>query len=288
MMNSTKGDCSYCGIPFSYKLSQCPVCGEQAFPNVRLADRQEERDELERRYQEALSDAESRGCKDAVLAFEREIAVRSKAITNNKSRIVFDKSISDNELYASYYERIEGGSRIPDDDNWDFFRRITDETIFPYFKSDIHFAALTLDGEGLPNYGDCSIVFRDNMIDRRTSVIECNSVMLIIKIWDELKKNCGLPFGYRTVWEDRAKLCIAKLSGKINSDIDPGDYPKLLLTSDKDRTKDEFVEIHIYGKISRYTLERVIIQKSSRPPDEDIINKLKEKLSEIGVKVEER
>lgn len=75
---------------------------------------------------------------------------------------------SDHELYATFYELIEGGVRMPVGDEWDFRRQSADLALFPGYFKHIRFAALSLDGIGLSTFGSCSIMLRN---DNRASGI---------------------------------------------------------------------------------------------------------------------
>jgi len=53
---------------------------------------------------------------------------------------------SDNVLYATFYQLVGMGARRPEDTQTDLERLIADDIIFPYYKHEIRFAALSLTG----------------------------------------------------------------------------------------------------------------------------------------------
>ena len=53
-------------------------------------------------------------------------------------------------------------------------RVFADDALFPGYKEQIRFAALSLDGKGLSSYGECTLILRDHMIAHRASVLEGN------------------------------------------------------------------------------------------------------------------
>jgi hypothetical protein len=253
---------------------------------VRAAEDPEECAELEVRYQSAQTEAANRSAsanlKDFEAAITHTVVVIARSV-NEVQRL----ATSDKEVYATFHQLVGAGIKIPEDNKWDTVRVLTDHALFPGYKEQIRFAALSLDGIGLSNYGACSIVFRTDMIEHRTSVFEENSTLFMkhhnIEIWNADK----LPRGYRATWKDRGKLCIAKLSKKIHAGTQSSDYPKLLLRQGTTPGEDEFVEAHICGPMTARTMQLVTFSPHRNPPERVIIEALKEMLDKIGVLVKE-
>jgi hypothetical protein len=193
-------------------------------------------------------------------------------------------AMSDNELYATYYQLIGGGVKIPEGDNWDILRAVADSALFPNYKEHIRFAALSLDGIGLSHYGECSIVLRNNLIAHRASVFEENSVLFMKHRKISMSKADKLPKGYRATWKDRARLCVAKIHKNIDASTKADEYSALLLQQGATSEKDEFVEAHIYGPMTRRTIEHVKISPR-RKKSATILKAMKEKLSKAGVTI---
>lgn len=141
--------CTYCTNDFPFSAGQCPHCGQPGlFPNVYAAEEPDERAALDRRYKSAQTDSMKRGATASLNDFETA-AASSKAVIARSIIELQRIAMSDNELYATYYQLIGGGVKIPEGDNWDILRAVADSALFPNYKEHIRFAALSLDGMGL-------------------------------------------------------------------------------------------------------------------------------------------
>lgn len=170
------------------------------------------------------------------------------------------------ELYATYYQlqtlRVPRG--LPEASGepiWDKIRAVADETLFGKQKQEIRFAALSLDGSGLANYGDCTLVLREEMIAHRASAIEENSLIFMdrhdIKVW----RAAELPKGYRSTWRERDRLCVAKLCSKLAANTTSRDFPGILLRQGATSLEDEFIEVHVFGPVTIRTVWKVVLHK---------------------------
>lgn len=257
---------------------------------MRAAQRPDERAALERRYNEATERAVTRGADSALHNFEAVVNQESQAVIARSLTEVQRLAESDNELYATFYQLRNAGVRLPEGRKWDVLRTLTDDALFWGYKEEIRFAALTLNNLGLSNYGECSCVLLNDSIAHRASVFEENSVLFMEHHDIRLAKANDLPRGYRATWEDRAKLCVAKLGDRIDSTTTKTEYAAILLRNGETSTDDEFVEVHVYGPMTARTFERIILMqgaskrrgKASRP----IMRALQEKLAKLDVKLE--
>lgn len=140
-------------------------------------------------------------------------------------------------------------------------------------------AALSLDGNVLKSYGDCSWVLREDMIAHRASLFEENSVLFMEHHDVAIAEAHKLPRGHRAVWAERSKLCVAKLAAKIGHETTDAEFPKLLLRDGRTPEGDEFVEVHVGGPmpttlpptatprwLESSTSSRSSAQTSARPP----------------------
>jgi len=276
--------CADCKNDMPLSADRCPHCGRPGlFPNVRTAETPAERTTLDRRYQAAMKDSAARGAMSPVNDFEKAIA-DSKAVISRKHEEVQRLAASDRELYATFYNLLEAGVRLPEGSKWDTLRTLTDDALFPQYKEYIRFAALTLDGEGLVNYGDCSIVLRTDYIAHRASVFEENSVVFMDHHHILISRAHQLPLGYRSTWEQRGKLCVAKLYKSIDAGTQPDEYSTLLLRQGVTPEVDQFVEVHIYGPMTIRTVEQVILDpRRKRRLPVTILKALKARLPKYGV-----
>jgi hypothetical protein len=270
--------CEYCGNEVPLSWNYCPHCARPGlFPNVKAAQVPAEKKALERRYQAALRDASSRGAQADVGKFETVVA-NSKAVMARPLRELDRLAASDKELFPTFYRLLGEEVRLPHGNQWDPARRIADEALFPGYKEEIRFAALSLDGAGLSSYGDCSFVLRDDMIAHRASVFEENSTVFMKRHAYEP------PEGHRAAWGERAKLCVAKLARTIGPGMPEDQFPAILLRPGATPEDDEFVEVHIWGSMSLQTVERILVRTSRRKA---FRKALRDRLQGLGVMVEE-
>lgn len=274
--------CPSCGneVPLAREL--CPHCGHQGPPpNVKAAHAAEERQVLEQRYQAALQEAADRGCREVVESFE--IALQSsKAVINRRLADLERLATSDREIYASYYQRLGAELQSPAGDSWDRWRRMADATLFPLYEERIRFAALTLDGLGAQSYGECSLVLREEMIARRTTLFEDNSAVFL------RDRDFKLPPGHRAIWEDRSRLAVAKLAPAIHAGTNPADFPGLLLQQGATPEEDRFVEVHIWGPVTARTCQYAILIPKGGKAGRAFRKALRARLAAVGVQLEVR
>lgn len=275
--------CSFCGRPVPLESSLCPHCARPSlYPNVRVAEQETEREALAARHRLAVQGAESRGCGEAVRAFE-SAAGSSQAVLSRSLADVERLASSDRQLYATYYQLLEAEVKLPAGDKWDPLRRLADEALFPGYKDKIRFAALSLDGAGLSGYGECSLVLREEMVAHRASVLEGNSALLM-KNWAY-----NVPAGSRATWKERARLCVAKLAARLRPETTEADFASLLLRPGTRPEDDDFVEVHVWGPMSSWTFARVVLSgvAGGRKPARARVKALRARLKLAGIDLEE-
>jgi hypothetical protein len=280
--------CSHCGNDIPLAAERCPHCALPGiFPNVRAAEQAEEWEALNNRYKDALQQVVSRGCQQVAKDFEAAIS-DSQAVIARSLLEAYRIVSSDKQLYATYYQLVEAGVRLPSGGKWDILREMADGALFPGYKQNVRFAALSLDGYGLSNYGECFLVLHNHMIGHRASVFEENSVIFMEKHKILMSQAHNLPHGYRATWEERAKLCFAKLVDKLHPNTREDAFARIFLKEGKKSEEDSFVEVHIWGPMTIHTLEQVIINQPKRRADRVILKALGEKLSKVGVTINAR
>lgn len=277
--------CTYCHNDFPPSAVLCPHCARPAlYPNVFAAEDDVEREALESRYQATRKEIIKRGAGAVLKEFEKATADSKAVIARNKSEVL-RLATSTQQLYATYYQLTEGKVRLPDGDEWDVLRQLADTALFLGYKEDLRFGALSLDGVGLSNYGECSIVLRDDMISHRASVFEENSALFMERNNIKISRNPDLPKGYRATWDDRIKLCAAKLGCKIDSETNSDKYSELLIKKGASSVEDEFIEVHIWGPITVLTIEQVNVTSAAETRREAVIRAITAKLAKHNVKV---
>ena len=264
----------------------CPHCAQPSrFPNVLQAEEPEEQRSLDARYQQAKQDAANRGAHQAVQQFETEVKT-SQAVITRPFEEVARLAKSDKELYATYYQLTQ--LRIPLGETWDLLRDIADTALFgPRVKSEIRFATLVLDDEGLSNYGNCSVLLKEDLIAHRATVFHENSVMFMKRRNIKFSDAPALPLGYRATWAQRHLLCVAKLAGRLGASTLAAQFPRLLVKPGTPET-DEFVEVHVFGSMTVRTFARVIVRPKKRHPKKSQCLALEHELTKAGVPLEVR
>ena len=277
--------CRDCSERFPDSRPVCPHCGRPSlFPNVTAASRQEERHTLLERYHDAWSGLISRGCESVARAFEKEIQSRSVAVIAIPHGSLLELSKSDLHLFSNHYKKIAAGLQIPSGSGWDPLRSVVEEKLFPAYKQDIHFAALSLDQVGLRNYGNCSVVLKTDLIAHRASLFEDNNVVLLAKTL-KLHLNDELPLGFRSTWEDRHCLCIAKLCDDLKPHTIMAEFPSLLLNQAASTDDDRFIEVHVFGPMSLRTVDQVTVIDSARRVPKAVLAEIQRMLDSSGVPV---
>lgn len=255
------------------------------FPNVTQASLSKERDGLESRYQQALARAESRGTKAIVDDFELKTA-NTKAVLARSIPEVHRLATSENEIYATFYQLTEAGVKMPTGGKWDILRSVADQAVFPGYSKDLRFGALSLNELGLRSYGECSLVLSDNMIGHRATVFEKNSTRFFETNPMKMSEAHKMPEGYRALWAERGKLCVAKLADQMFTSTTISDFPKVLLKEGKKPDDNEFIEVNIWGPITSRAFEQVIVRRPKKRGDQLILHSLIEKLGKIGVRAQ--
>jgi hypothetical protein len=289
---SDERKCGECGEDFPSSQHRCPHCGRPSlFPNVYDAERESERQALEDRYQQALVLADQAGARSEVDRFEDAVRRNSKAVLCLDLTVVQQRAKSNREPFATYYQLVRSGARLPSGEKWDVLRHVAEEALFPGYKDEIHFAALALNGIGVTNYGNCSLTLREDRTAHRATVFEANNVVFTVyeqqtKIADAI----DLPPGFRATWKQREKLCVAKLAARIGRGTHADSFPGILLEPGESTDDDDFLEVHICGPMTIRTVERVVvIRKRIRNrlrPTMAAIRDLQETLEPFGIPVE--
>lgn len=272
--------CEYCNNDMSIFDERCPHCARSGIaPNIRATTVRVEREALTTRYREAIKDATSRGCESLIKEFESAISESRAVISLSKKTLM--ELIRDQSLYSNYYRLIDTEERSSQE--WDVIRELADTMLFGAQKKNIRFAALSLNERWLANYGECALVLRDELIAHRASVFEENSTRFVERRKIKISRRGALPPGYRASWNDRGRLCVAKLAPAITLETEPGHFPNLVMRGGANSSDDEFIEVHIWGPLTIRAVETVIL--SSRVRDNALTRALFAKLKQLGVPV---
>lgn len=277
--------CWHCGKQYLFSCENCLSCfkANQECPNIFQA--RQELDWLLKRYDLARESARQKGCLVQLDALE-EACINGEVVINRELKTIAHLAESSNYLYTNYYEKIRSGSLIPGGNKWDTWRQMADAALFPGYFDKIKFAALSLDGNGLSHYGECTMVCNLRMIKDRTTFFHTNTTVFLLDIPPrELVDNPRL--GYRASLENVGILAGAKLANALKCDTQSDEFTALVQKSDPNPERDVMIEAHIYGTMNIDTLKQVRIKKPKRARSDRALKTLKEKLKKAGVGFEE-
>lgn len=278
--------CHRCGEILEAHRRDCVPCGEDnGFPNVRKANDPNELTELKKRYNEALVSCKARNCEAVLEAFGKAV---------DTSRVVWARSLgvlqnllgSETNTYVGFSRQVDAGIRQPLRNEYDLVRLQYESALFPYYAGHMIFAALSLNASGMKGYGAFSLVLKDPMIDRRTSVFEENPHIFVEK--HSIVLNKPIPPGYRASWQNRGLLAQCKLHSRLSAQTKETDFPGILASDNGGTGNSDFIEAHIYGDISIQTIDTVIGREPKVKVDRLIWRSIKESLAKFGVKVLEQ
>jgi hypothetical protein len=262
--------CSNCKNPISETDDRCPKCGaDVGFPNVRAAAA--ELPDLNKRYEAVVASARKQGKHDVLNKFEERMKTTSAVISVKLGFLHFFVA-NDKQLYTTYQLGVRAQTRKAAAAEDDRYRLAVEGMLFGSYGDRIRYAALSLDGRG-PSYGDYSFRLEEIAVKNRASLLEENSYDFVER--HNVKKG-RIPPGYRSVWQERHKLAVAKLAAQVSSTTIKEDYPQLLLPAAIDRSSDEFVEVHIFGPIDISAIESVWGKSKPRTkPDQALVANIK-------------
>lgn len=245
--------CKACGETVPQESRFCVVCQKDAgFPNVRRAEKPDEVTALEARVRSAQLSAEQRGATAQLDSFVAAVA-KSNAVMNRRLDQLQTWLTSDSPFFSSFHPQIRDGAIVARDNVWDEHRISAENTINPIYYVDLQIAALTLDDEGLIYYGPYGVGLKERLIAERASVFEENPFIFCQK--HAVISGKPPPPGYRATWQARSELAKAKLGSKISSSTLSTDFPTILMGADRTSDKCDFIEVHIYERIHKSTIE---------------------------------
>jgi hypothetical protein len=249
-------NCKFCHYQMAKSELSCPHCGRPAqdYPNV--IDARAEREALETRVKDALA---AHKVSDEATAVVTEVAGNAE-ITMRRQAVHVGLMLMA-ETLPTHLKLFELGLRAYRyDDMWEPWRVKAGADIHRGYESQIHFAALTPHGMSAPErYGEYDLAFRDDMISHRTTFFHENSARWWYRNVASAPQS-PIPKGFRSLWEDRTKLTIAKLADRLSPKPDAGIVASLILDPDAPEGGD-FVEAHICGRISLRSFKRIKVNR---------------------------
>ncbi len=276
--------CRRCSKPVPDEKRECQACGEDnGYPNVRLAQRADELAALQRRLGDAEASAAARRCRDVLDRFGVAV-LGSRAVVSRSLATVQDLIGSDRRTYTSYQRQLAYGARVAEDNEFDRIRTQVEAALFPNFHQDMLFGFLSLGGVSLTGYGAYAMVLKENMIAHRATVFEENRIRWAKKL--RLVLTDPIPSGYRATWPRRDALAKAKLHSEIDRVTPEAKFPTILVHDRGGTGNSDFIEVHIFGPLNRYTIEKLIGPIPKTREDRLIWRRLERELKTLGISVE--
>lgn len=275
--------CPKCGNTVRAHERHCVVCGEDiGYPNVRAASAPQEARALDQRFEAAQRVSQERGCEEVFSRFTAAMRC-SKAVLCRSLHQVMQLAASDNELYASFYGQVSAQMRRPEDGVIERERLLADDLLFPHYREQVRYAALTLNDYGPDYYGRCAMVLSEVAIGTRATVFEKNS----LEFCKEQKLGPGrpIPFGFRATWQARDKLAGAKLHEKLRPRTSDAEFADMILPGASDGKEADFIEVHIYGPLHRRAIESVSVRGTVDDSDEALLLEIERRLCDCNARV---
>jgi hypothetical protein len=269
--------CVRCGLDFDLSL-HCPHCERnEYYPNVEMARWPDEVAALEVRFQLAMETARNAGREDVAKAFV--VAVEEKSVAVLSIPLSDAEDVIKSGFRETYYRLGRDRypiPRPPDTPDWEGIRQVIESKLFDdRFKYDMQFAALSLTGEAIASYGPVRFVCNLDLIAHRASAFHENSCVFAMR--DDITAVGEVPWGYRSTWADRGKLSLAKMVEQLTDAADITTFQGLILRAGATPALDEFVEVHIFGKLSVKALGHAIVmlrKEDKRARVEDLVERL--------------
>lgn len=238
---------------------------------------------LGQRLKQAEVSANHRLCARQFEEFRKQLrnSVAVIATSPNKAHALLSDT---SEAYTTFYRVVRSGTRSPRTNWYDQVRGIADELLFPNYRDYISFAALSLNGVGCWYCGSVHLVLADFAIRERASVFEENSLLFCQK--HGLGVHKPVPAGYRARWEKRDELATAKLEPLLNAATTVEEFPRILL-SRTDEVDADLVEVHIYERLNRDSIQRVVLRAGGSEDDEIMKLLIRRDCRRFGIPFEE-
>jgi hypothetical protein len=191
---------------------------------------------------------------------------------------------SDRRNYAGFQRQLVSGVRVAQDNEFDRVRTQVEAALFPNFHIDMLFAFLALGSATLTGYGAYAMVLKEQMIAQRATVFEENSIDFARRF--RLTLDAPIPPGHRATWAQRDILAKAKLHSELTSITLDTDFPGILVRDRGGTGNSDFIEVHIFGTLNRYSIERLIGPAPKTREDRVIWQRLQRQLGLLSIPVE--
>ena len=249
--------CEFCKLAYPFPADRCPHCGRPSkFPNVEHA--QALAAALGALYEQEAGKAPA----NSVQALET-LARATQAIMTRWRRHVEWMTNSPYEMLPVHLHMLDSGMRsYRYDEEWEAARQVAAQQFHPGYGAKMHFGNLSPDPKAMTSYGDFILVFREDMISHRATVFPMNSAEMVryTDVTPQSPDTRGVP----AVWDERHKVAVVKLAGKLTAADDLPRLQKLLFDPDH-QPRPDFIEVHVYGPITLSSFAAVYAKPKELP-----------------------
>ena len=255
----SSGPCPRCHAQYSGSDRYCATCKHDlGAPNVREFGGPESRKALSRRAAGAERAAKkSKKCRQEFQNLSDVVQGRSGVVVTMPASVARNLAADPRLIYENVETLVGAGIRRPPSLQDDKHRAAVVGILFGTYGRQVVYGILSLTCQGLPTYGDIGCRLRSIAIDDRTTFLETNSYRFVEQ--HRLRPGVPVPPGYAAVWDNRHVLAVAKLGKSLPWGTCLAEWQRLLVQTDrKDRSKDEFIEAHIYDSFDIAAVEAMI------------------------------
>lgn len=273
--------CPLCGVEAPSFSRSCEACGtDLGFPNVRLASNQQP--ELDERYLAALDAARLCGAYDRVLEFATAVKRAQFVLSRSVSGLVHLLREPSATL-ARYANVVSATGAVSQEGALHRLRKFAEAAMFGFYGDKLLYGVLSLDGQGLREFGPASAVIDEKYISHRSTVTESDSVRMVAS-----RFTTGVvPPGVISTWGEKHKLAVTKLANNIGPTTDADDFARLIRRgSNSDEGFGEFMEVQIYGSISSRAIKHITLCESDLNRADRLLIQALSKESSVPIRIE--
>jgi hypothetical protein len=289
-MNLSPIKCAACGEENARNADRCEHCTrELGFVNVNIYSDPHFQNGLKNRYQNTLKEARTPEDQQALADMEQVVQDQSHALIN----LNFDllrKVVLEKQDYLPYQTAVLQDKRPKASFLNDKDRCVVEAAFYGIDGGRVVYAALALNDIGLSSYGKITMILKTKSIEERTTVFERNTFPLfddfVAKGWPV---RGPIPAGYSGTWHERGQLVVCKHGVSYLASSPKPKLDAMLLCVGTTRNDDEFIELHIFNKLNRLAVQRIVIHEAPKHAFDLLqLDILKTEAQKIGIEVIEK
>lgn len=226
------------------------------------------------RFAQAAQRLAARDCANECADFCRLVAQDSGVVVAMPAAVARDLATDPRRVFENYEglvgKEIRRPARVQDDRH----RRSISSILFGSYDSEIRYGNLALGDEAVLNYGDVACRLKEIAVRERTSFLEMNSYLFVSTL---MNGTVDIPPGRRAVWINRHELALAKVADRLARGQSELDWASILVKSSLgDRSRDDFIEAHIYGTL---TADSIATMRALEKPGQNVYDELDVRLA---------